>query len=154
MGGFMTRISKHKLDIEIEKQVFDIFWAALSQLHSAKDTAAFFSDLLSETEELMVAKRFMIALLLERGKSTVEISQILHVSYSMIGNVSRWRLKASIQTKRLLDSAQKSQDTGFLFDQIDALLDKLPPKWRTNWSRAGKEKWQRKKERISRKALR
>ena len=61
-------MSSNKFDRELEKHMFVIFWLALSQLHSSKDTAAFFSDLLSETEEIMLAKRFFIALLLKKRK--------------------------------------------------------------------------------------
>ena len=150
----MPQISKYKLDQELEREMFTTFWSSLSRLNNASDVSAFFSDLLTDTEEVMLAKRFTIALLLLQGKKPVDVADAIHVSFSTIRGVSEWLSRASPATKRLLEQILKEQRWQALLDKIEALLDKLPPRWRTDWSEAGRAKWKRYKERLARRTLR
>lgn len=150
----MTRISKYRLDKDLEREMFTLFWGALSKLRTSHAVSAFFSDLLSDTEEVMLAKRFTVALLLLRGQKPVEIVNILHVSFSMIRGVDEWLSRAHPATSELLDRIRASQDITAFLDKLEALMDSLPPQWGTDWKAAGKAKWQRLGERASRKALR
>ncbi len=150
----MPQVSRYKLDQELEREMFGTFWSSLSRLNSASDVSAFFSDLLTDTEEVMLTKRFIIALLLLQGKKPVDIADAIHVSFSTIRGVSEWLSRASPATKRLLSQVLKEQRWQALLDKIEALLDKLPPRWRTDWSKAGRAKWQRHKERLARQTLR
>ena len=150
----MTRISKYALDKNLEKEIFSIFWSSLSQLRTANDTSAFFSDLLSDTEEMMLAKRFTIALLLKRGRKPIEIARILHVSFSMIRSVNEWINKASPSMNAVILSAEKSQEFEKFFDTLESFFDQFKPRYGTDWHAAGKEKWERKMERNARNQLR
>ena len=150
----MTRISKYRLDKDLEQEIFTMFWGALSHLRSSHAVSSFFSDLLSDTEEVMLAKRFAVALLLLRGQKPVTIAATIHVSFSMIRGVSEWLTRATTSTKSLLDRVQASQDITAFFDTLESLMDKLPPRWGTNWHEAGKAKWQRLGERSARSSLR
>ena len=152
--SFMTRISKYQLNKDIEKEIFFLFWTSLTKLKIATDMAMFFADLLSDTEEIMLAKRFAIALLLKRGKKPIEIARILHVSFSMIRSVNEWITHASPSTMTILKSAQTTQTFEFFFDTLNSLLDKQLPRRGTNWHKAGKEKWKQEQERLARSRLR
>lgn len=149
----MPQISRQKLDKTIATEMFAQFWDSVSQLRTASDASAFFTDLLTPTEEIMLAKRFMIAVLLNRGKKPIEIGSILHVSFSTINGVAAWSKNAKPETKRLLDAMTTAGNWQKLFDKIEATLDLLPPGRGTNWRLAGKEKWQRKQKRLSRQPL-
>ena len=150
----MARISKYHIDKNLEKEIFYLFWSSLAKLKTSSEIATFFSDLLSDTEEMMLAKRFTIALLLKNGKTPTQISQILHVSFSMIKGVNEWLAHASPSTTNILHNTQKVQTFESIFDTVTMLLDKQQPRWGTDWSKAGKEKWQRNLERLSRNKLR
>jgi uncharacterized protein YerC len=76
----MTRISKYQLDPDLREEMFRQFWLSLALLKDSGTVASFFSDLLSETEQIMLAKRFTVAMLLLRGYQPVKIIGILHVS--------------------------------------------------------------------------
>ena len=102
----------------------------------------------------MLAKRFMIAILLSRGKKPVEIGFILHVSFSTIGGVASWVKNAKPKTKEILEMMIEEGNWQTLFDRIKSAFDLLPPRKGTNWHQAGKEKWQRQKERSTRNSLR
>ncbi|MCL4360642.1 Trp family transcriptional regulator [Patescibacteria group bacterium] len=150
----MPQVSKYPLDRYLKNQIFRQFWVSISQLHTADDVSSFLSDLLSDTEEIMLAKRFTIAVLILRGKRPVEISGILHVSYSTIRSVASWLKNAKPRTRTMLLKITKTDSWQKVMDVLDAVLDELPPRYGTNWSRAGKEKWQRALERASRQSLR
>lgn len=150
----MPQISKRKLDKNIEKEMFSQFWASLATLRGSSEVASFFSDLLTDTEEVMLAKRFMVAVLLLRGKRPVDIRPILHVTYSTIGSVASWLKHSSPKTQRVMERIIQEDSWKKLLDRIDSALDALPPAYGTNWQRAGKEKWIRTLDRQGREALR
>ncbi|OGG28401.1 hypothetical protein A3A64_03615 [Candidatus Gottesmanbacteria bacterium RIFCSPLOWO2_01_FULL_48_11] len=150
----MTKVSKYPLDKDIETEMFRKFWLSMSGLRDADAIASFFTDFLSGTESLMLAKRFTIAVLLLRGKRPKDITGILHVSYSATGSVSSWLKNASPKTLATLERVIKESKWESLLDKIEALLDTLPPQYGTDWSKAGKEKWKRTMERATRQTLR
>jgi uncharacterized protein YerC len=150
----MPQVSKYRLDTEIEKLMFQKFWLSIALLHDASTVSSFFSDLLSDTENIMLAKRFAIAVLLSKGKRPVDIKSTLHVTYSTICSVSSWIKNARPQTRVLLHRMIEQSDWQAFIDELDALLDELPPAYRTNWSQAGKEKWVRRKKRSARRFFR
>jgi uncharacterized protein YerC len=150
----MTQVSKYPLDKDTEKEMFRKFWESISALHDADTVASFFSDFLSDTEELMLAKRFTIAVLLLRGRRPKDVKDILHVSNSATGSVGAWLKNAGPKTRATLERVIKEGKWEQFIDKIDALFDELPPSYGTDWSKAGKEKWKRKMERSSRQSLR
>lgn len=150
----MTRVSKHLLDSALKDEMFRQFWLSLSFLHDAHTVSSFFTDLLSDAEEVMLAKRFTVAVLLMRGRNFSDIKSTIHVSDSTISSVNAWLKNAKPRTRQVLELIINETRWQKLLDQVDALLDKLPSAYGTNWSRIGKEKWQRKMERSSRQELR
>jgi uncharacterized protein YerC len=150
----MTQISKYPLDRTIEDEIFRKFWQSISVLRDTEAVASFFSDFLSDTEQLMLAKRLTIAILLLAGKRPKEIKDILHVSNSATGSVSAWLKNARPKTKVALTNIIREGKWKQFIDRFEAFLDSLPPPYRSNWSKIGKDRWKRKKERASRQSLR
>ncbi|MBI2103851.1 hypothetical protein HYT59_02510 [Candidatus Woesebacteria bacterium] len=134
--------------------MFKQFWNSLSKIKDPETASEFFSDLLTETERIMLAKRFTVSVLLIRGKSPSEIKDTLHVTYSTIGSVASWVKNAKPATRKLLMTLSNQKEWENILDRIEELLDKLPPRYGSNWSEAGKEKWKRTKARSTRRALR
>jgi uncharacterized protein YerC len=150
----MPQISKYPLTKEVKQELFTLFWDSISTLHTAKDVAEFFSDLLTHTEEMMLAKRFAIALLLFQGKKPIDISRSMHVSFSTIRAVSSWIDRATPQTVGLLKRNEKQASWQTALDKLEEIEDMIPPVRGSNWSQAGKEKWERKMKRNARKTFR
>jgi uncharacterized protein YerC len=134
--------------------MFQKFWQSLSSLRDADSVASFFSDFLTGTEELMLAKRFTVAVLLLRGRQPKDIKKILHVSNSTTGSVGAWLKNAKPKTIATLERIMKESQWDAFIDKIEELFDELPPRYGTDWSKAGKAKWKRKVERASRQSLR
>jgi uncharacterized protein YerC len=150
----MPKVSRIPLDKDIENEMLSQFWVSLSKINDPVLASHFFSDLLTENERIMLAKRFTIAVLLARGKSASDIKSILHVTYSTIGSVSSWLKNAKPKTQKLMEQISKEKDWETLSDKIEELLDKLPPLSHGDWSKSGKEKWQRIKSRAAKRNLR
>lgn len=150
----MPQISRYPLHKDIKAVMFAKFWQSISALRDGDTVASFFSDFLSDTEELMLAKRFTIAVLLLRGRRPKEIKNILHVSNSATGSVSAWVKNAKPKTLATLTRVIKESNWEEFIDSIEAAIDELPPLYGLNWSSVGKHKWQRKIQRASRKQLR
>ena len=102
----------------------------------------------------MLAKRFAAAILLVRGKTATEIKDSIHLTYTTIGSVASWVKNAKPKTKEILLEFSKEKDWEVIVDKIEELLDKLPPSYATNWSEAGKKKWQKLKNRNTRREIR
>lgn len=149
----MPQISKYRLGRTFQEEIFRRFWSIVAHLKTNRDVAEFFSDILTHTEEVMLAKRLTIAVLLLRGKLPVDIANILHVSFSTIGRVNSWVDRAKPATKRELERVIDDAEWQAFFDTIEALFDKLPPRYGTDWDQAGKEKSQRAKDRFLRERL-
>lgn len=150
----MSRVSKYRLDRDMESEVFRLFWESLGSLRGAEEVSSFFSDFLTETEEIMLAKRFAVALLLLRGKRPVDIVPTLHVTYTTVGSVGAWVKNAKPGTRRSLENMMRQQNWQKLLDRIDALLDSLPLRHGVNWTQMGTERRQRRIERSVRDAVR
>ena len=150
----MPQVSRHKLDKNIEKLLFDQFWTLLAEIKSPQMASMVFSDLFTETECLMFAKRLAVAILLVRGKAPVEIRERLHVSFTTIGSVASWTMNVDNPTRKTLARMAKQKSWEEILDNIERVLDQLPPMPKTNWREVGMQKYKRKKERGARETLR
>ena len=70
--------------------MFEIFYEILAERKTSKEVKEFLTDLLTPTEQVMLAKRLSIAILLTYECDYRTISETLKVSYSTIGNVANW----------------------------------------------------------------
>lgn len=81
--------------------MFFLFWKSLADIKKVKDLEFLTNDLFSRVERLMIAKRFMIALLLKRGLSFREVSESLKVSPNTVSSVAK-KIKRSTRGYRQL----------------------------------------------------
>lgn len=96
----MGRVSKRRIDPEVEERVFEIFWGYLARLRKPEDIHEFLISLLSYTEQVMLVKRLAIAVLLTRGFNYENIDQTLKVSKSTVGTVHKQLLIGAEGYKR------------------------------------------------------
>lgn len=150
----MTQVSKHQLPKEMIEIIYSEFCLFASYISTRSSFQEFFADFLTPTEKIMLSKRFMIMVLLMRGQTVEHIKDTLFVSNSAVMSVSSWLKNASPATKKALSILDTQKDWRKFFDQIEAVLDKLPPGKYRNWQQAGKEKFIRLKSRNLRSQLR
>lgn len=150
----MVQISKKILDKELESELFKQLWHSLGRINSSTRASDFYSDLLSYTERLMLAKRIATAILITRGKNMTEIRGSLNVSFSTVTNVNSWVKNAKPETKKLLENISKEKGWKLVFDKIDELLGNIPPRRHSDWSEEYRIRRTESKERSARKSLR
>jgi len=152
----MAQVSKRRLDPQIESRMFALFWRSLSRFTSSEQAADFFSDLLSQTEKIMLVKRYFIAILLSKNKSYQEICELIKVSPSTINTVAAWLKNLKPATKKIIDQHLRDETWGKFFDKLESILDSIHPMYYTrhNWKEIGKAKFKNSLARSSRSVLR
>lgn len=138
----MGRISKRRIDPEIEERIFEIFWDYLATLRDLKDIHEFLISLLSFTEQVMIAKRLAIAVLLARGYNYEEIDQTLKVSKSTVGTVHKQILIGAPGYKKAVDRILKKEK----FENLWNILEEMPLKL-SSPKRYGSPAWEQKSQR-------
>lgn len=76
----MPHISKYRLKPKQEKNLVSVFKMVLTKTKNIHEMEYFITFLLSETEQLMFAKRIGIAVLIKEGLSEVDIADKLGVT--------------------------------------------------------------------------
>lgn len=84
----MPQISKYPISREVYDRVFDIFLKTIVDLQTKNQVIHFFKEFLSPTEQIMLAKRLAIAILLAKDFDYREISKILRVSTSTVRDIA------------------------------------------------------------------
>lgn len=150
----MSRVSKYKLDKLLEIELYNQLWKALAYIDSLDKSSDFFSDILTETEKLMIAKRLAAAVLVERGKNTSDIHNALHLSYTTVGTVMAWVKNAKPETQKILQKISKEKNWEDLFDKIDNVLGTIPPRRHSDWGEEYAKRRIELNKRLTRKKLR
>lgn len=121
----MGRVSKRKIDPEIEERIFEVFWDYLATLRKPEDIHEFLISLLSFTEQVMLSKRLAIAVLLEKGYNYKQIDETLKVSTSTVGTVHKQMLVGALGYKKAVDKILKREKIENFMNNIEELLIKM-----------------------------
>lgn len=121
----MGRVSKRRIDPEIEERIFEAFWDYLATLRKSEEINEFLVSLLSFTEQVMLSKRLAIALLLARGYNYRDIDETLKVSTSTVGTVHKQILVGAPGYKKAIERIIKREKIENLFNNLDEILIKL-----------------------------
>lgn len=124
----MTRISRRPVRKELEERMFALLMQSFRDLNNEKDVFNFIEDLLSPTEKIMIAKRLAIAILLEKGWNSREISFTLKVSTATVNSV---RIKISFLGKGYKQAVktilQKEEVASFFEKLAETVVSVLYP---------------------------
>ena len=121
----MGRVSKRKIDPEVEERIFEIFWDYLATLRKPEDIQEFLISLLSFTEQVMIAKRLAIAVLLNRGYTYEEIDESLKVSPSTVGTVHKQILVGAPGYKKAINRISKREKLEGFWNNLEEIMIKL-----------------------------
>jgi uncharacterized protein YerC len=83
----MPQVSRWKLKPEVWNQIFNILTKAIQRTNRKDKAKLFLNFLLTPTEQKMVTKRLIAALMLIKGASYDEIHLAIHLSPSTIAKV-------------------------------------------------------------------
>jgi len=142
----MPQVSRWQLSPKIEKTIFDLFIKALAKIREEKEVEAFINDFFTPTERVMLAKRFAIIYLLDKGVGIREIANLIKVSTSTVSRINIWFKRGGESYRKLIRKIAIQKELEKIFaDAFKSIYyaSPLPPKtsWKT-WYR-GKRRWQK-----------
>lgn len=121
----MGRVSKRRIDPEIEERIFEIFWDYIASLHNPRDVQEFLISLLSYTEQVMLAKRLSIAILLSRNYTYENVDETLKVSPSTVGMVHKQILIGATGYLKAIKHIQNQENQEIFLNKLEEILLKL-----------------------------
>lgn len=147
----MGRVSKRPIDPEIELRVNEIFVNYFAELSTRPAIKEFLQSLLTYTEQVMIAKRLAIALLLTKGFNYQEIDDTLKVSKSTVSGVDKELQSGALGYKKAVNKILKDEKLERMWNKLEILSMEfsLPKKYESEtWKRKSqKGKSLRKRER-------
>lgn len=123
--GYMPRASKRKLNKEINLELTENFSYLISSLQNQKEIEQFFKDFLTKEENLMLAKRLMLHLLLDNKYKSLEIQSILGMSKETIRvHKTNWE-KGGETYKKIINKIANRRKVKFFLQAIEKKLRPL-----------------------------
>lgn len=145
----MTQVSKRYLSPEAQKRMHTILIKAIVKANSKGDVIHLLTDLLSRTEQLMLAKRLAIAYLLIKKEYTHrEISKILKVSVTTIQRVTLSLNLDGNGYRKVIKSLMNEEKVEDFMNKIADVITSIPPAkndWKTWRANREQEKRERSK---------
>lgn len=86
----MPKYYLRKIKSEKRNDILNEFFRAVALLENFDEAAAFFKDLLSPQETMMLARRLQVAEMLEAGCTYEEIQPALSVGKATIARIQNW----------------------------------------------------------------
>ncbi len=147
----MGRISRRKIDPEIEQRVNEIFVNYIAVLSTRPAIVEFLQSLLTQTEQVMISKRLAIALLLTKGFNYEEIDDTLKVSKSTVSGVDKELQSGATGYRKAVSKILKDEKLERTWNKLEliSLEFSLPKQYESeSWrKKSQKGKNLRKKER-------
>ena len=146
----MGRVSRRHLNKFMEDRIYAVFWEHLALLKTPSLIKEFLHSLLSATEQVMLAKRLAIALLLSRGYTYKEIDEAIKVSKATVATIHRQLLVGAPGYTKAIKTIQDRKTKEARWDALEETLLKLslPARYGSNKyrvkSQIGKELYKRK----------
>ena len=117
------RLSNKNLTKPLETEIRQALLRIIADIRTTEEAHTLISDLLTETEQLAIAKRLAIALFLTKGKSYEEIKQSLKVSSATVAKVQESLSQAGI--KLALSKIKTDEWAGVWASKISQTLGRL-----------------------------
>lgn len=119
----MSQVSKSKIEGIIQKELYDELSWIISELSNVKEVESFFSEFLTKTEKIMLAKRFAIAVLLTKGYTYRNIRLALKVSFPTIRSIQFWLDHGRGGLKTAVEKILTRKEVQKLLERLDKIID-------------------------------
>ena len=128
----MTYVSKKPLKKDVKKRLDEQFIKTIVALRTTPGGKNFISELLTESEQIMLAKRLMMIFMLAEGISQYRIKQLLHVSSSTVAHIGLGFKSGKFEHIRSVCRHKKSHKT--FLDELEVIV-------RLGMPSMGKDRW-------------
>lgn len=119
----MAQISKRPMQLEIEERIYHLLDEVLAKAATEDEARLFLKELMTETEQTVLAKRLAIALMLIKGMSYAKIDEVLKVSPPTVFKVKEWMKYKGEGFKELLVRVVEGEKGGS--EVWNGILDRI-----------------------------
>lgn len=137
----MTQVSRRPLDKKVLNRIFEIFVSSFVCVKNKPRAESFLSELFSQTERIMIAKRLTIAFLLSKKYSFESIKSLLKVSQTTICKVNYYVNQEKSGYKTILKDVEKNLEDGGIEYILGIINTILPPLRGSNWKEERKKQY-------------
>lgn len=127
----MPHVSKQKLNKKVAEKIYAELLKHITVKEFARDRARLCSELLTHTEQIMLAKRLAIVCMLGAGFSFETIEETLKVSPSTIGRI--WQEVQKGKFPLTVRLAKTSKAKGGILNILEKLLELPYPRTGPRW---------------------
>lgn len=121
----MPRASRKPINPTLNKDLEESFSDLISTLQKPSDIKLFLNDFLTKEEKIMLFKRLMLHLMLEKGFKSSEIQITLGIKYETIRvHKNNWERGSDVY-KSILRSIASKQKARLIFKRIEKMFNKL-----------------------------
>jgi uncharacterized protein YerC len=121
--GNMPKVSKNLLPPKTQKEIMTALVRTLAKIENDALLRRFLDDLLTPTEKLMLGKRLMVAVLLQRGYSYGAVCRALKMSKTTVGLIQRELLKSGEGYKKIFELFFRESRGQRILDTLERFLD-------------------------------
>lgn len=100
------RNKKSDLHGDMQKEVLQVLWDAIAAAEKKRSSVELFKNILTESEQLMIARRLVIARMLLAGVPQNEIRLQLRLSPNTIWKVNRWLMEQIPEYEKALSKIE------------------------------------------------
>ena len=103
----MPKVSKNLMTKDMDRKIWNTLVRVFREVKTDGEVEMLLNDLLTPSERIMFSKRLAIAFLLNEGKTHLEISKAIKVSFTTINLVSNSKLRGGNGYRYLIEALQK-----------------------------------------------
>lgn len=118
----MPRASKRKLSKDLFFELENEFISLVSKLHNSSEIKNFLDTFLTKEEKIMLSKRLMMHVMLEKGHKSKDIETALLLSRETILKHKYVWLKSGLLYRNVLKKILSNNSTKKIFSKIEDVL--------------------------------
>ncbi|MBI4098178.1 MAG: hypothetical protein HY426_04025 [Candidatus Levybacteria bacterium] len=121
----MSRASRKPVDKDLDQELQENFISLISSLNSSTNIEGFFNDFLTREEKIMLGKRLMLHLMLERGYKNSEIRSVLGISKETVRiHKLLWANGGAVYKEMIMLIVKKNKNKQF-WKKIDGAIESM-----------------------------
>lgn len=138
----MPQVSRRLVRPEVVKYARELLIESICRCRDLNSASNLINVLLTKTEQVMVAKRVAIALMLAKGVDLYQIEKTLKVTDNTIYSVRNWLLIYGKEFQLLLNElAKENQEKMVEAERLENEAYEHQPRYGTNWKDSRREKF-------------
>ena len=121
----MPKVSQNPLSPETKREIAAALTRTLARINDEALLERFLDNLLTPTERVMLGKRLMVAVLLQKGYSYGAVCRVLKMSKTTVHLIQRELLKTGEGYQRIYQLFFRASRSRRILKKIEAILDAL-----------------------------